>query len=184
MKIAVIYGSARPGRSGETVANWVVRELSKRSDIEIDLVDAAALDLPYYNEPNSPMATPKGGYNNQKGNDWAARVGEADGFIFVAAEYNHGYTALLKNAIDWVHSEWFYKPAAFVSYGAVSGGIRAAEQLTQVVAELRMFPLRTVSFPAIWAAFDADGEPVDASKAEALSSLTDELLSVSAKLNP
>lgn len=71
---------------------------------------------------------------------WAAKVGIADGFILVSPEYNHGPSAVLKNALDYLWAEWGRKPAAFVSFGNV-GGARAIEQLRGIVVELRMAPL-------------------------------------------
>jgi NAD(P)H-dependent FMN reductase len=83
----------------------------------------------------------KGAYTNELGKKWAAKVAEADAYIMVTPEYNHGYPAVLKNAIDWVFYEWQGKPVGFVSYGTVSGS-RAVEQLRQVVIELSMHPIR------------------------------------------
>jgi NAD(P)H-dependent FMN reductase len=84
----------------------------------------------------------KGNYSNELGKKWAAKVAEADGYIMVTPEYNHGYSAVLKNALDWVFPEWNGKPVGFVSYGN-AGGARAIEQLRQVVIELQMVPIRS-----------------------------------------
>jgi NAD(P)H-dependent FMN reductase len=80
-------------------------------------------------------------YSNELGKKWAAKIGEAHGCIIVTPEYNHGYTADLKNALDWVFLEWNNKPVGFVSYGSAVGA-RAVEQLRQVVIELQMVPIR------------------------------------------
>lgn len=71
---------------------------------------------------------------------WAAKIGAADGYIFVSPEYNHGSSAVLKNALDYLYAEWNRKPAAFVSFGN-TGGARAVEQLRGVAIELRMAAL-------------------------------------------
>jgi NAD(P)H-dependent FMN reductase len=89
---------------------------------------------------------------------WAESVGNADGFIFVTPENNHGYPAPLKNAIDHLYQEWGHKPAAIVSYGGFGCGYRAAEQLRQVLVELEIVPMREqVGIPAVWNAFDEAG---------------------------
>ncbi len=89
-------------------------------------------------------------YQHDHTKKWSKIVDEADGFIIVTPEYNHGYSAGLNNAIDYLYKEWTGKPVSFVSYGGVSGGLRAVEQLRQVVIELRMQPLREqVSIPFV-----------------------------------
>ena len=86
------------------------------------------------------------------------RLAAADAFVFVTPEYNHSFPASLKNAIDWHGEEWHGKPVAFVSYGGLSGGLRAVEQLRVVMAELNATTIRnTVSFHNAWGVFDEDG---------------------------
>lgn len=177
----ILLGSVRPNRAGEKVAHWVEAELKKLKDIEIDYADAEELDLPLFDEPVPPAYSDS--YINPKGTAWAERVGKANGFIFVTAEYNHGYTAAIKNMIDWVGKEWAYKPASFVSYGAMSGGVRAVEQLKQVVVQLNMVPLNeTVIFSNINQAFSDDGRPVDDGASRALGRLLTELTVTAKKL--
>ena len=92
----------------------------------------------------------------------AGRDRTADGFIIVTPEYNHGYSAVLKNAIDYVYDGWNKKPVAFVSYGGPAGGSRAIEQLRQVAIELQMHPVREqVTIPYIWSALSDSGELID-----------------------
>ena len=73
---------------------------------------------------------------------WAEIIGSADGFIFVTPEYNHSYSPVLANAINYLNKEWNYKPVSFVSYGSAAGGARAVEHLRGIAGELRMFDLR------------------------------------------
>lgn len=163
MNIMVILGSSRQGRQGEKVAKWVEKTLGEIDDVTIDFVDVAELNLPFYDEPMPPLMA-QGKYNNAHGTAWAERVGKADGFVVVTPEYNHSFPAVLKNAIDWVAYGWFYKPVGIVSYGYGSvAGARATEQLRLVFNELRAIPLRDAThIPGIFEAFDADGEPSDA----------------------
>jgi NAD(P)H-dependent FMN reductase len=86
------------------------------------------------------------------------QIAHADAFIVVTPEYNHGYPAPLKALIDSVGSEWHAKPVAFVSYGGVSGGLRAVEQLRQVFAELHTVTVRDGErFSSAWDQFDPGG---------------------------
>src|SRR5271168_473524 len=140
LKIQIIIGSTRVGRFSDKPAHYVFDELKKKEGIEPELVDLRDWPLPFYDEPISP-AMNKGNYVNELGKKWATKVGEADAYIMVTPEYNHGYTAVLKNALDWVSPEWRGKPVGFISYGSALGA-RSIEQLRQVVIELYMHPIR------------------------------------------
>ena len=169
-KIKVILGSSREGRNGKKVADWFMSQTEKyKEEMEFELLDLADWPIPFFNSPVSPAM---GGEPTGLTKDWAEKIAEADGVIIVTPEYNHGYPAVLKNALDVIYKEWNYKPVSFVSYGAVSGGIRAVEQLKQVVLELKMYPMHEeVNIHYVWQAFDEDGRPVDESlnsKAKAL----------------
>lgn len=139
-RIAVILGSTRQGRFGEKPARWIFDELKKRKDIEAEFLDLRDYQMPFYDFPASP-AWMQGEYGNEATRAWRKKIGEADGFIIVAPEYNRGYSGELKNALDHVYGEWNNKPVAFVSYGSVGGG-RSVEQLRLVAIELQMAPIR------------------------------------------
>ncbi len=136
--VAVIVASTRDGRIGGRVADWFVGEARARSDLAVDVIDLAGIDLP----DHLPAGHPSRGDYPEDVRPFAARIDGADGFVIVTPEYNHGYPGSLKNAIDLVNPEWRAKPVAFVSYGGLSGGLRAVEQLRQVVVELHMVSLR------------------------------------------
>lgn len=160
MKILVLLGSARQGRAGDSVAAWVMNQLSKHPDIEAELVDLAALQLPFYNEAMQPADIKDRNYTEPKGKVWAEKVGSADAFMFLCAEYNHGYTALLKNAIDWVYYEWVNKPVGFISYssGAIAGA-RVVEQLKPVCIHVGLYPLgAAIDIPKVATFFTENGE--------------------------
>ncbi|MCU1454231.1 MAG: NADPH-dependent reductase [Acidimicrobiales bacterium] len=137
--IQVILGSTREGRFGVRAATWVVERLSTREDLEVELVDMRDHQLPYFDA--KPPAFTLRDYPTPE----VARLGQtldrADGYVIVTPEYNHGYPAALKNAIDLTFIEWTRKPVSFVSWGGV-GGARAVEQLRLVCIELEMAPLR------------------------------------------
>lgn len=158
-KILVILGSTRPGRSGEAVANWLM-ENAQHEELEFELADLAQINLPMLDESIPASA---GKYEHKHTKDWANVVGSADGYILVTAEYNHGYPAPMKNALDYLYAEWNKKPFAFVSYGG-AGGVRAVQQLKEVVSELQGMPLpNQVYVPMVWNAIKdgkLDGDAV------------------------
>ena len=137
LNIAVIVGSVREGRMSLPVARWVIEQAKYRDDLDPTLLDLADWDLPMFAEPNPPAT---GKYTGDKQREWAAAIAPADGYILVAPEYNHGTSAVLKNALDTVAAEWARKPVAFVAHGGM-GGARSIEQLRQVTAALAMAPL-------------------------------------------
>jgi NAD(P)H-dependent FMN reductase len=137
-KIGIILGSTRPGRNGEAVAKWVYDLASRRSDAEFELVDLLDYHLPHLDEAVPPSM---GQYANEHTKQWAAKIAELDGFVFVTPEYNHSTSGALKNAIDFVYGEWNNKAAGFVSYGA-AGGTRAVEHLRLIMGELQVADVR------------------------------------------
>lgn len=157
MKIQVIIGSTRQGRFSEQPAKIIFEQLQKRSEVESELIDLRDWPLPFFDEPKSPL-TSGGVYTNKLAEKWADKIGEADGYIIVTPEYNHGYPAVLKNALDYVYKQWNKKPVAYVSYGGISGGTRAVQQLRLVAIELQMVPIRTgVHIPLYWEHLDDKG---------------------------
>jgi NAD(P)H-dependent FMN reductase len=152
LQLAVIVGSTREGRFGGVVADWFAARAWARDDMTLDVIDLAEVDLPAVLPRHRPPAV----------EEFAARIDRADAYVVVTPEYNHGYPASLKQAIDLVHAEWRAKPVGFVSYGGISGGLRAVEQLRLVFAELHATTVRdTVSFHLAHTQFDERGEPRD-----------------------
>lgn len=133
MKIQVIVGSTRPGRATLSLAKWVAADAANLAGAQVELVDLADYAMPFFNEPVSPRFNP----NRQPAPEvqkWLDKIAEADAYVFVTPEYNHGTTGVLKNAIDYLTSEMKQKPAAVVSHGGV-GGARAAVQLKEILSE-------------------------------------------------
>ena len=158
VRIAIVVGSTRDGRRGRAVADWYVGAIAGDDRVTVDVVDLAAFALPdhYTFHPHDGVAELK------------ARLDQADAFVVVTPEYNHSYPASLKEAIDYAKAEWFRKAIAFVSYGGVSGGLRAVEHLRGVFAELHAVSIReTVSFHGPFNGFgdDGPGDPDSASQA-------------------
>jgi NAD(P)H-dependent FMN reductase len=147
IQVGLIYGSTREGRFCDTVARWAAGEIQAQGHYTLDIIDPAEINLDAGQDtPESPTL-------------WQ-RMARCDAFVVVTPEYNHGYPAALKMLIDSVGAEWHAKPVAFVSYGGVSGGLRAVEQLRLVFAELHAVTIRdSVSFASAWEQFEADGRP-------------------------
>lgn len=138
LKIAVIIGSTRPGRKGEAVAKWVLKQAQERSGASYELVDLLDYSLPLLDESVPPS---QGKYEHEHTKAWAEKIAGYDGFVFVTPEYNHSTSGALKNAIDYLYAEWNNKAAAFVSYGS-AGGTRAVEHLRGIAAELQIADVR------------------------------------------
>ncbi|RLU86857.1 NADPH-dependent FMN reductase [Streptomyces griseocarneus] len=161
-RLAVIVASTREGRFAPTVAKWLATEVAQRGDIELDVIDLAHHPLPL-NLSKEPGPE-----------DIAAlaavtpRLEQADGFVVLTPEYNHSYPASLKNLIDIHYTQWRAKPVGFISYGGLSGGLRAVEHLRPVFAELHAVTIReTVSFHSPWGKFDEEGAHLDPEAGEA-----------------
>jgi NAD(P)H-dependent FMN reductase len=137
-RLVVIVASTRPGRVGRKVADWFIEQAAANGTFEIEVVDLAELALPFVDEPNHPVLRQ---YTKQHTLEWSAKVDAAEAFVFVMPEYNFAFNAPLKNAIDFLFHEWHYKPVGFVSYGGISGGLRAVQMMKQVVTAVKMFPL-------------------------------------------
>ena len=154
IRTAVIVGSTREGRFGDTVARWFVGRAALNEALDIDVIDLAQANLPAVLTDTPPAEVQA----------VTERFAAADAFVIITPEYNHGYPASLKFALDSAREEWMAKPVSFVSYGGIAGGLRSVEQLRQVCAELHMVSIRDcVSLHNCHDMFDETGgliEPV------------------------
>lgn len=134
MKIQIIVGSVREGRTAIKVANWINQTIESYgySTIETEIVDLKAWNLPFFAGAHPPAT---GIYDQPKQQEWADKITQADAIIFISPEYNHGYSPALKNALDYIGKEWRGKPAAYVSYGSTNGS-RSIDQIRQVATQL------------------------------------------------
>ncbi|MCW3066053.1 MAG: NADPH-dependent reductase [Solirubrobacterales bacterium] len=136
--LSIIIASTRPGRAGLPIGTWFAERARVHGGFDVRVIDLADVNLPMYDEPDHPRLRR---YRNRHTKNWSATIEAADALVFVTPEYNHGYPASLKNAIDFLHEEWAYKPVGFVSYGGVAAGTRAVQQLEPVVCAVRMIPV-------------------------------------------
>ncbi|GAB3337732.1 NADPH-dependent FMN reductase [Micromonospora halotolerans] len=182
--LQIIIASTRPGRLGLPVAEWINTVAVKHGGFDqVELVDLAEWNLPFMDEPNHPRLRR---YVHQHTRDWSATIDRADAFLIVMPEYNFGYTAPLKNAIDYLAHEWAYKPVGLVSYGGVSAGTRAAQMIKQVLTTLKMTPIpEAVHIPFVAQFVDDDGalRPNETMEASA-EAMLDELVHWTSALTP
>ncbi len=181
-KLMVIVASTREGRAGLPIGKWFIERAREHGGFDVETVDLADLALPIFDEPKHPRLRE---YEHDHTQQWSAMVEPCDAFVFVTPEYNHGYPASLKNAIDYLHHEWQWKPVGFVSYGGVSAGTRAVQQLKLVALGVRLVPLfEAVSVP-FFQQFIEDGV-VHANDVmeQAAETMLDELLRVESALRP
>lgn len=173
MKVGIIVGSIREGRSAEGVANWV-NDLAQGRDtgVEYELVDLKKFNVPLLESPVVPGAANKQ-YDNEQVQEWSNAIDSYDGFIFVTPEYNHSVPGAFKNAFDALGSEWFGKAVAFVAYGA-SSGVRAIEAWRLIVANFQMLQVRTALEFNLFTEFGENGfAPADRRAEEAANLFTD-----------
>jgi len=181
--LTIVIGSTRPGRVGPKFAAWFRSRAIDHDGFDVELVDLAQLNLPLLDEPSHPRLRQ---YVHQHTIDWSRTVERSDAFVFVTPEYNFGYSAALKNAIDYLSQEWADKAVGFVSYGGVAGGTRAVQQLKQVVTALKMVPVaESVNIPFFSQFINEAGDirPSD-SMTRAADAMLDELLRITRLLRP
>lgn len=135
LKLNIIVGSTRPGRVGPAIGQWVEAQARAHGQFDVELVDLASFALPLLDEPGHPALQQ---YANEPTKRWSASVASADAFVFVTPEYDFFAPASLVNAVQVLLKEWFYKPAGVVSYGGVSGGLRATQTLRQLLGNVNV----------------------------------------------
>jgi len=147
LRLNIIIGSTRPGRVGKPVADWFEGVARRKGNFDVHLVDLVDFDLPVYDEPKHPRLQQ---YEHAHTRRWSESVAAADAYVLVTPEYNFGPTPALINALNYVYTEWNYKPAAFVSYGGISGGLRAVQTTKLSLTTLKMMPiLESVMVPMV-----------------------------------
>jgi NAD(P)H-dependent FMN reductase len=168
-KIGIVVSSSRPTRIGHKVAQWV--STLAPEDVAIDIIDLAEVDLPFLAEPELPAT---GNYTLPSTRSWSDQVRGFDALILTVPEYNAGYPAVLKNAIDSLHAEWNGLPIGVIGYGwgAAAGSVR---QLGEVLDRVQ-----AVSLPGPGLSFGQhltpEGELLEAAPAQEVRGLYDQVL--------
>lgn len=160
-RLLVIIASVREGRVGKPVGDWFIDFARKHGAFEVECADLKKIDLPLMTEPNHPRMK---AYTQEKTWAWSRIADAADAYVFVMPEYNFAATAPLINALDYLVEEWAYKPVGLVSYGGISGGLRAAQSIKPLITSLSMMPIKEgVTIQWVAKQVDDDGrfEPID-----------------------
>jgi len=173
--VQIILASVREGRQGERVAKWFHAAAAQRTDLTFEVLDLRDWPLPAYTLAK-PVVMAEADYADPIAKRWVETLARADAFVIVTPEYNHSFSAVLKNALDWAYAPWNRKPLGIVSYGGPSGGIRCAQSLKLVAVELMMVPLRNeVNIPFVGKAFDEAGALLDKVQVARAPKMLDEL---------
>ncbi len=182
-KLHIIIGSTRPGRVGPAIANWFHGFANEHGMFDSALIDLADFKLPIFDEPNHPAMQK---YEHAHTKAWAASINAADAIVFVTPEYNSGPPPSLLNALDYLFHEWNYKPAGFVSYGGISGGLRSVQMLKQSLTTLKMMPMaEAVVVPMFSEHLDSNGRfTANAFHLQGAREMLDELIRWSDALAP
>jgi NAD(P)H-dependent FMN reductase len=145
MQLKIITASTRPGRRGPIISRWVIDVAKSNPAFNVEHLDLEEINLPFLDEPHHPRFQ---NYTKQHTRDWSKTISGADAFIIVTCEYNYGFPAPIKNAIDFLSKEWAYKAVGIVSYGGVAAGTRATQMLKLVLTALKMTALtESVNIP-------------------------------------
>ncbi len=173
LKIKVIQASTRANRFSDKPTQWMMGLATQRTNLDVELLDLRDYPLPFFDEA-LPPGLAKDNYSNPVVVRWRDKIRESDGFIICTPEYNHGYPAVLKNALDFTYFSWARKPVSYVSWGG-AGGTRGVEQLRLVAVELDMVPTRwAVHIPNPWFIKDISDIDTDQNK-QAAAALLDHL---------
>ncbi|TVY99808.1 NADPH-dependent oxidoreductase [Trebonia kvetii] len=173
-QLQVTIASTRPGRAGLPIGRWAAEAAAEHGGFDVELVDLEEMRLPLLDEPNHPRMRK---YTKEHTLRWSEKVSTADAFLFVTPEYNYGPPPALLNAVNFLHDEWAYKPAAFVSYGGVAAGLRSVQALKQVLTTLRMVTIpEGVAIPFVFEHLSPAGLNPPPPVAGAVGPMLDELL--------
>ena len=137
-RLGVVLVSVREGRAGEPVADWFVQRAKAHGGFDVEILDLKVIDLPILREPNHPRLQK---YTEPKTQAWSRTIAALDAFVFVTPEYNFSMPPSLVNALDHLYHEWSYKPAGFVSYGGVSGGLRSVQHAKSMMTTFKLVPM-------------------------------------------
>lgn len=155
--LLIVTVATRPARKGHVFTPWLQSVAEADPDWKVTVADLGEINLPMFDEAQHPRL---GQYAGEHTKAWSRLVDAADAFVFVTPEYNYGAPPSIINALDYLAREWAYKPVGFLSYGGVSGGMRAVQMIKQFATTLKMMPIpEAVTVPMFTSLLDAEGVP-------------------------
>ncbi|MEU8135723.1 NADPH-dependent FMN reductase [Streptodolium elevatio] len=164
-RLAVIIGGVREGRFGNVVADWFIRQVERRDELDIDVIDLAEVDLPFEVEGRAESEPHDPGHAVSSAFTVRRRLDAADAYVVVTPEYHD--TTALRRLVDWHGRPWQAKPVGFVAYGGTTRGGYAVDQLRPLFADLHAVPVRgQVTLPYAWELFDEDASSRQAAATE------------------
>jgi len=175
-RLGVVIASVRDGRVGLPVAEWFIARARQHARFDVEVLDLKTIALPIFAERNHPRLHT---YESEAQKAWGALIEGIDAFVFVMPEYNYSTAPALLNALDYLLAEWQYKAVGFVTYGGISGGLRAAQMLKQTLSALKMVPIvEAVNIPFVAQAVDRESGQFKATEPHEKSAtvMLDELL--------
>lgn len=184
LHLQIIICSTRAGRKGPAIAAWAAACARSHAAFAVEVVDLAAFDLPILDEATHPRFAK---YERAQTQRWSASVARGDAFIFVLPEYDFSMPASLLNALQVIYHEWTYKPAAFVSYGGESGGLRSVQMAKQVMTTFKVVPIvEAVSLHEVGQRYDESTKTFNAAEKDATkaAAMLDELHRWAVALKP
>jgi len=156
IRLKILITSTRPGRVSPQFAHWIEGLARGLPAFSVEVIDLKEVNLPFFDEPEHPA---KRQYVHDHTKAWSRTIDEADAFVVIATEYNYGFTAVFKNAIDYLSQEWKHKPVGFVGYGGVAGGTRSIQLMKPVLTSLSLVPVvEAVNLPFFRQYLDAEGK--------------------------
>lgn len=144
MKLQVIVGSTRPSRVSDRIAKWVGITAKDLADTTVEILDLSDYPMPFLDEPVSPQFNPDR-KSDSVVNKWLNKLSEADAYVLVTPEYNRSYSAVLKNALDFIDYQFAKKPVALVAHGT-TGGAQAVAHLRGVMPGLLAVTIPKATF--------------------------------------
>jgi len=183
LKLKIITASTRPGRVGPTVSDWAVKVAKENEKFDVELVDLAEINLPLLDEKHHPMMQK---YEHDHTKRWSSVISAADAVVFVTPEYDYFPPASLINAVQVLSREWKYLPIGVVSYGGVSGGLRSAQEVRQLLGNVGAYAIpQTVPVPFVSQFIGDEGEfTANAKMNEGIAGMVDELAKLAEVLKP
>ncbi|WP_068253045.1 NADPH-dependent FMN reductase [Janibacter corallicola] len=180
MKIGIIVGSVREGRTGTAVGRWVQEVAERHEGAEFELIELSDFDLPLLTSPTIPGMAERN-YDDERVTRWSQTVDSHDGFVFITPEYNHSIPGGFKNAFDSLAPEWMGKTVGFVSYGA-DHGVRAVEHWRTIVANFSMHAVRQQVSLGLFTEFGEDGLQLLDRREGELNTMLDQLVDATRKM--